>query len=124
MKLSINRAGEFITHGNADHPNQCGKTGARHYRYFVTITASNKTLTYDGFVMDNKWVDDYFQDCYGEEGTKKLQCDSCENMAQRAVEYFHCIFENELSLRGVKVERIYVRIHGSEISYIEGEWNR
>lgn len=123
MKLSINRSGEFITHQDSDHPQQCGKVGARHYKYFVSITASNKKLSKDGFVMDNLWVDEYFQLCYGE-NKLRMKCDSCENMAQRAVDYFHHVFENHEEVRGVEVLRIYVRINGSDISFIEAEWQK
>lgn len=123
MDLSINRAGEFIAHADAQHPQQCGREGVRHYKYFVTIMAGNHHLTPDGFVMDNAWVDEYFQRCYGNIGYR-MKCDSCENMAQRAVHEFHEMFKRIHELKSIDLKRIYVRIHGSDFSFIEAEWKK
>jgi hypothetical protein len=122
MRLRINREGTFRVHADAEHPSQCGATGTKEYRYFASIEATNRNLTSEGFVMENQWVDDYFQDCYGENGAKKLPCDSCENMAQRAIVHFLQMFSVEPELKQIELTRILVRIHGSPVSFIEGEW--
>lgn len=125
ITLRINREGEFTTLPAQETDNQCGKVGAQHYRYFVTIEASNKKLTEQGFVMENLWVDEYFQNRYvlGRE-----KCASCEDMAQEAIKHFLGLFgrvcgqEGIEELQEVDLRRIYVRIHGSNVSFIEAEW--
>lgn len=119
MRLSINREGEFIAQDDSATDNQCGMTGARRYRYFVTIEANNDNLTREGYVMENLWVAEYFKNRYEVEGNK---CASCESMAQAAVQYFLWLFQAKDELKGVKPTRVYVRIHGSDVSFIEAEW--
>lgn len=119
MLLSINREGEFIAQDDSATDNQCGATGARRYRYFVTIQANNDHLTKEGYVMENLWVAEYFKKRYEVDGDK---CASCEDMAQTAVIYFLNLFKLKDELKGVEPVRIYVRIHGSDVSFIEAEW--
>ena len=69
--------------------------------------------------MENMWVDDYFRDRYVLGDAK---CASCEDMAQHAVNHFADLFANHADLDGINVQRIYVRIHGSDVSFIEAEW--
>lgn len=121
MTLRINREGSFTAHADSEHPNQCGRVGLRHYKYFVTIEASNGSLTHEGYVMENQWVDDYFQNRYTIPGAK---CGACETMAQDAVAHFRDLFTVNSDLQRVDVRRIYVRLHGSEYSFIEAEWKR
>lgn len=123
MLVSINREGRFtIPYSARRSYGQCGAEGATQYKYFVTIQASNTGLTSDGYVMENQYVDDYFQ----EEYTRNENPDavSCEDMAQRAVEHFIARFYGDPELMLVEVQRIYVRIHGSDISFIEAEWKK
>lgn len=126
MLLRINREGEFVATRDQKTESQCGKVGAQHYRYFVTIEATNKKLTKEGFVMENMWVDEYFQDRYV---NQQVECSSCEDMAQHAINHFLGLFgricgvEGNEELREVDLQRIMVRIHGSPVSYIEAEWN-
>lgn len=122
ITLRVNREGSFVAHADAEHPTQCGATSTREYRYLVTIEASNKALTSEGFVIEIVSVDHYFQDCYGEDGSQKLKCDSCENMAQRAIEHFVKEFETNDELKSVELQRIFIRIHGSPFSFVEAEW--
>lgn len=117
--LRINREGEFNTQEHQDTDSQCGKVGARSYKYFVSIEASNRKLTKEGFVMENLWVDEYFKKRY-QEGDGK--CPSCEDMAQEAISHFRNLFDTKEELKGVDLRRIFVRIHGSPVSFIEGEW--
>lgn len=119
--LRINRNGEFIAQVGSDTPSQCGKPGARNYKYFVSIEASNKHLTPEGFVMENAWVDEYFQNTYAIIGRK---CESCENMAEAAIVYFLNMFDRYAQLKNVDLRRILVRIHGSDFSFIEAEWTK
>lgn len=120
MILRINREGEFIAiHESQSTENQCGKPGAKKYRYFVTIEATNRRLTAQGFVMENLWVADYFRERYE---TRQEPCRSCEDMAQEAVRHFGDLFTTVEELKGVDLRRIYVRIHGSDVSFIEAEW--
>lgn len=125
MTLRINREGEFFATPAQETESQCGKVGAAHYRYFVTIEATNKKLTKEGFVMENLWVEEYFQNRYIRD---QQACASCEDMAQEAVMYFLHLFgrvegkDADPALEGVDLRRVYVRIHGSPVSFIEAEW--
>lgn len=119
MKLRINREGEFIAHAGSETDSQCGKKGTRRYRFFVSIEASNAKLTNEGFLMENLWVADYFRERYEE---KTGECTSCEDMAQTAVEHFLDLFQSKEELAGIVPTRILVRIHGSDVSFIEAEW--
>lgn len=121
MLLRINRAGSFKAKPDRSHPSQCGKVGKEdEYGYFVTIEASNLVLTEaEGYVMENAWVDGYFQDTYTN-GEQKF--DSCEAISQRAVDHFLRLFTDTWELRNIDVRRIMVRIHGTEFSFIEAEW--
>lgn len=117
--LRINREGSFEVTLEQRSQDQCGRVGVLRYKYFVTIEATNRTLTEQGFVMDNAICDLYFQERYG----KRLEeCPSCEQMVQDAIDHFKGIFEKDTP--EVELMRIMVRIHGSEVSYIEGEWHR
>lgn len=119
MKLRINREGSFVAHPTANSESQCGKNGARYYRYFVSVEATNDKLTKEGFVMENLWVEQYFRERYEEQGET---CRSCEDMAQEAVDHFISRFKNDDELEGVNLTRVLVRIHGSDVSFIEAEW--
>lgn len=88
----------------------------------MSITAKNNALTREGYVMENQWVDDYFQGEYTQ--APNPDAVSCEEMSQRAVEFFIARFYGDDELSNVDVTRIYVRIHGSPISFIEAEWNK
>lgn len=114
--LTINKEGQYTTFSESD--TQCGKTGEHSYRYFVSITATNKNLTEEGFVMDNKLIDDYFQQKYTK--NKKI-CLSCEIMAMEAIESFKNLLAQ---LTKADVKRIYVRIYGTQTSFIEAEWKK
>lgn len=119
MLLRINREGEFITTPAQNTQDQCGRQGAVRFRYFVSIEASNKKLTADGYVMENMWVADYFRIQYEE---KRVPVGSCERVAQKAVAFFLNLFATHPTQKGVKPTRILVRIHGSDVSFIEAEW--
>lgn len=119
IMLRINREGSFETGSDTD--NQCGKIGQRQYKYFITIEASNKALTPEGYVMENAWCDNYFRDRYERQ---HMPCGSCEEMAQAAVKYFVSLFRDHPDLQPVDLRRVYVRIHGSTWSFIEAEWSK
>src|SRR5262245_40668250 len=93
--LRINREGEFK--GMRPSLQQCGKVGQVDYRYFVTIEATNKHLTPEGYVMENRWVESYFQNRYG----PRRNCPSCEEMAQNAVDYFRKLFGAHHALKDI-----------------------
>lgn len=120
ITLRINREGHFSVTTHAETYNQCGKVGMQKYKYFVTIEASNKFLTKEGYVMENAWCDDYFRMMYTDNAD--ATCESCETMAQDAIKFFLAKFAAHNDLKKVDLKRIYVRIHGSEYSFIEAEW--
>lgn len=125
ITLRINRLGEFTVAEKARTEVQCGRPGATFYKYMITIEATNNVLTDDGFVMNDAWCDRYFQDTYNPvDGTSKDTCPSCEDMAQAAINYFIELFRTHPTLKAVDLQRIYVKIHGGEFSFIEGEWKK
>lgn len=67
--------------------------------------------------MENTLVDKYFQEKYND---KKMKCDSCEAMAQRAIDDLRRLVRAQNPK--IELTRIYVRLHGSEASFIEAEW--
>jgi AcrR family transcriptional regulator len=120
MRLRINRSGRFsVTPATTDEQHQCGYTRASVFSYFVSIEALNHTLTEEGFVMDNNWVDEFFQEAYSR---SDRVAPPCETIAQEAIYYFLNLFESHMALLTVQPTHILVRIHGSEVSYIEAEW--
>lgn len=119
--LRINREGSFTVSESAQTPQQCGKVGQKEYRYFCSIEATNEHLTPEGYVMENAWVDEYFQATYNQE-TKAVP--SCEQMAQDAITHILHLFARQPDLKKVQLTRILIRIHGSPVSFIEGEWKR
>lgn len=122
MRLRVNREGEFLARSNSKSRNQCGTVGQRSYRYFVTIEATNKRLDRQGFVLDNALVHAYFTDCYCATDSRSRVL-SCEEMAQRAVGHFVELLLSEPDpKRRIDLRRVYVRIHGSAVSFIEAEW--
>lgn len=118
-KLTINREGSFEVWYDNTCENQCGKQGQTEYKYSVSISAMNTRLTKEGYVMENAWCEEYFK---GYEGMDGRRVSSCEGMAQDAIKHFIELFKTNPELEGVKVVRIYVRIHGSPVSFIECEW--
>lgn len=116
-KLRINREGSFSVTPAEGAETQCGTVGKRDYTYFVSIEATNRRLTPEGYVMENGLTDEYFQKTYN---GKTMVCPSCEQMAQDAIEYFRSKFDYE---GAPELTRIYVRINGTPFSFIEGEWN-
>lgn len=120
IHLRINREGSFALATGARGDNQCGKEGQLQYKYFCTIEATNKSLTKEGYVMENLWTDEYFQQTYN----GMPSAPSCEQMAQDAIKHFLNLFETHPELQQVDLRRIYIRIHGTPISFIEGEWNK
>lgn len=124
ITLRINREGEFSVDTSQRSPQQCGKVGQQLYKYFCTIEATNKSLTPEGYVMENLWTDQYFQDTYGSTAGDMIPVPSCEQMAMEAVQYFRNLFKKHPDLQKVDVQRIYVRIHGSPVSFIEAEWKK
>jgi hypothetical protein len=119
--LRINREGSFSVSESAQTAHQCGKIAQSQYRYFCSIEATNERLTPEGFVMENMWVDEYFQATYNLE-TKEVP--SCEKMAQDAIAHILHLFARQPDLREVDLRRILIRIHGSPVSFIEGEWRK
>lgn len=123
MTLSINREGMFtIPYSARRKEGQCGSEGATIYNYQVKITASNKSLTDAGYVMEIQYIDDYFQAEYTQNPNPEAV--SCEDMAQRAVEFLVAKFYADEELAEVDLRKIYVRVSGSPISFIEAEWQR
>ncbi len=119
--LKITRESSFITLPSQDDTSQCGREGARSYKYKVTIEATDKYLTPQGFVMDNFHIWSYFNEKYV---VKKTPCDSCEKMALEAIHHFRILFEGTKELRPVDLRSIYVMISGAEGSSIEAEWKK
>lgn len=119
--LTINREGSFYVFYRQRTENQCGKEGQTTYKYFCSISASSLALTPEGYVMENLWTDQYFQDLYVNKGSP---VPSCEQIAMDAVDHFRNLFKTHSDLKKVAVNRIYVRIHGTDVSFIECEWKK
>lgn len=117
--LKINRHGTFKIAPEQDTMSQCGREAIREYGYHVTIEATDKKLTPEGFVMDNFLIFDYFRRVYVE---NKSPCLSCEKMALDCLDYFQGLFKIDPKLKEIDVRRIYVKIQGTDVSFIEAEW--
>lgn len=117
IKLSVNRLGEF-TCRKATKGAQCGFTGARNYRYEVSIYGVDKHLTKEGFIIDNLEIEKYFKRKYH---GKTMKAQSCELMAAGTVKYFRSYIQKNTPQ--VKCLGVRVRIWGSDKSFIEANWN-
>lgn len=117
VTLRVNREGKMkVNRRDSTTPSQCGKIGQTTYRYFVAIEGTSDGLDENGYLVDNAVIAEYFKETYEKKGSP---CPSCEVMAQDAIEYFRKVGKSS-----VKITRVYVRIHGSDISFIEGEWKK
>lgn len=119
--MRINRHGEFTTKVTPGLEVQCGHVGATTYKYHVTIEATDSYMTQEGYVADNFEIFKYFQKFYA---NKDSTSDSCEMIAKKAVLYFLNLFLTKKELVPVDLRRIYVRIDGAEVSFIEADWSR
>lgn len=105
MLITIKRKGDFTV--TASSPNQCGHEGKGDYKYRVEITGTSLRLDGQGFLIDNKYIDAYFQNFN--------IADSCENMVSNAAQGLWDICKRH----GTKPKRIVVEIFGSEFSSCE-----
>lgn len=119
VKLKVNREGQYTVKNVENFQSQCGHVGQREYKYFVTVEANNKKLNNDGFIIDNDYIDKYFKTKYHK---KEMPWESCEVMVCKALDYFVTAFKREPELKKIDLQRVYVRVHGSSFSFIEGEW--
>lgn len=118
LDVTINRLGTFDVTDISDVANQCGRIGARQYKYKVAVTETSKYLDNDGFLMNNVVLHDYFSETYE---SKRMKCDSCEIMALTAIAYIKQYCKTH-KVKGIK--RIYVEIWGSDQSFIATEWKK
>lgn len=104
----ITREGAFKTEGSC--PTQCRDPGWTDYRFLVTIEA-RKTPTPEGWIIDNRWLRDYWA---SDEAKKPA---SCEGLASRALSYFRKCCDEV----GTEPSRVLVRVY-AENSYVEAEY--
>lgn len=124
ITLTVNREGAFIAGPNTEHEAQCGRVGAKQYRYQCAIEVDGSTLREpEGFVIDNGLIQEYFETTYGADAhVEGAKCRSCENMAKDAIEYIRGYFEKGGSYQMVRVLSITVTIWGSDFSHITAVW--
>jgi hypothetical protein len=120
MLIKINRKGKFEITKTQYTPTQCGAEGVNEYLYHVIIESSDKELDQYGFVYDNMVIKKYFDDTYGRDKTPAL---SCEEMCVAAVQHFYKQFRGPQATHSfIDLKRIFVEIHGANVSYISAEW--
>lgn len=112
--LTLARAGKFTVGGDSiDDQFQCGLPGTREFRYHVTVVGSAECLTREGFLLDNRRIQDYFDGAYG----NVTALPSCERMAIRAC-------EDIAALVGDGALKIEVTMDGTPQAGLTAFWTR
>jgi hypothetical protein len=111
--FTIRRNGEFDAQliGSV----HCGLTqGFNRFRYEVEISVDNDGLDNQGFVIDNKAIQEYFDTTYRGRPTTR----SCEAIARTACEDFKAM----LGDRSKHCARVCIRVFGLPTAHIEYDW--
>lgn len=111
--ISMTREGVFSTLAVKGTPH-CGlKDGEVSFQYYISLTLDDKGLDSEGFVMDNKFLDDYFKAM----ANKPLTI-SCESICIEAARHFY----RKLSARRSHCVRVCVKVWGLPTAHAEYVW--
>lgn len=113
----MHRFGEFEVKNPRNVESKCGLEGRFKYTYDVYITNDGTVLPPNGFIIDNNDIHKYFADTYESEEPKDVP--SCELMALIGLESVKALLPLEL-----RINKVIVRIHGTQATYFEAEWER
>lgn len=118
MNLCLEREGEFRPKGMVETSTRCGQIGSPVYKYYVKIDATDKSLTTEGFIIENSRVHNYFitRYCSGRRFTAR----SCELMAAKAA----MDIGRTLVKEGISVTRVLCTIFGSNNARLTAEWKK
>ena len=117
MLINLERSGKFHAATMVPNPHKCAAMRTRTYQYHVRIEASDKTLTPEGFLINNERLQEYFDTRFGHKAPK-WDAISCEHMALTSASELSQIMLNE----GIDVQCVECRILGSNGATIKGIW--
>lgn len=110
--LTLQRVGSFSAHAPVNR-HQCGRQGLQNFSYSVAIKGGADTLDSQGFLIDNRAVQQYFDKTYSLNHTLK-EVPSCEQIALKACEDFRTLVPKSKGVR--------VTISGSPQAKISAVW--
>jgi hypothetical protein len=112
MLITIYCKGDFEVEDSSIY--QCGVAGQKDYKFEVSISGTSRQLDYQGFLVDNKKIADFFD--------YSMHADSGEKMAMAAVKGLKKLCRRRH--HSFRPKRITVRIIGSEKTTFTAEYKR
>jgi hypothetical protein len=117
MLIKLTRSGRFHAKTMRPTPHKCAAMRTRTYPYWVSIQATDKQLTPEGFLINNERIAEYFDTRFGHKAPE-WDAISCENMALIACRELASIMLND----GIDVQCVECQILGSNGAEIKGIW--
>lgn len=117
MKIELERSGKFRTsflHGDID--GKCGLPDAQEFSYTVRIYGTDKSLSPEGFIIENSRVQLYFDRTYAH----VKQYRSCELIASKAAE----ALGRKLVSEGISIDKVSATISGTPGAQLTAVWER
>lgn len=115
--LILERAGKFRASSMIPNARKCGSMRSIVYSYSVRVEASSRTLTPEGFVLNNEMIHEYFVGKFGVRAPK-WNAVSCEMMALTAASNLAALIQYQ----GVDCRKVEVSITGSNGARITARW--
>lgn len=116
--VELYREGTFQVRAIRQDANRCGLALGDTFRYEVRLFAPLTTLDGQGFLMDARAIEAYWQEKYSSTRPKLLP--SCEQIAASAVTDFRTLCRS----LGVKLSGAEVRVWGGTHSAMTARWGK
>ena len=117
MLVKLTRSGRFHASTMRPNPHKCAAMNTRTYPYWVSIEATDKVLSPEGFLFNNERIGEYFDNRFGHKAPA-WDAVSCENMALTAAKELAQTMLND----GIDVQCVECQILGSNGAEIKGIW--
>jgi hypothetical protein len=116
-QLEITRGGKFFAKHMINTSKKCGAMSNRSYEYFVRICATDHKLTPEGFIINNEYIQEFFNRRFGKLA-RPYHAKSCEHLAIQAARELAYL----VKLGGVVCQMVEVTIRGSNGARIMYRW--
>jgi hypothetical protein len=117
MLIKLTRAGRFHALTMRSNPHKCASMNTKIYHYDVTLNATDKRMTPEGFILNNEHVQSYFDNRWGI-NAPAWDAVSCELIAITSAKEL-C----ELARRDADVWRVTVGIKGSNGAWLNATYS-
>lgn len=119
MRVKLTRSGRFYARTMRPNSHKCAFMRTRTYPWEVTIEATDRKLSKEGYLFNNERVATYFDSRFGHLAAP-WDAISCENMALTACTELARIMLKE----GIDVQCVECQILGSNGAQIRAIWNK